>query len=66
MNKIEKIKNIQELKQELLRISQTDECRNTRLMALALVYLLSELCPTDRTTGHVTERAWGNPDAKSS
>jgi len=58
---VEKIKNIQELKQELLRISQTDECRNTRLMALALTYLLSELCPKDRTTDHVTKRAWSNP-----
>jgi hypothetical protein len=63
---VEKIKNVQELKQELLRISQTDECRNTRLMALALTYLLSELCPTDRTTTHVTQRAWENQDAKSS
>jgi hypothetical protein len=58
---VEKIKNVQELKQELLRISQTDECRNTRLMALALVYLLSELCGIDRTTQHVTERAWKDP-----
>jgi len=59
---VEKIKNVQELKQELLRISQVNECRNTRLMALALVYLLSELCGTDRTTSHVIERAWENPN----
>jgi hypothetical protein len=59
---VEKIKDIQELKQELLRISQTDEERNTRLMALALTYLLSELCPTDRTTKHVDKRAWENQD----
>ena len=54
----EKIKNVQELKQELLRISETDECRNARLMALALAFLLSELCGTDRTKKHVVERAW--------
>jgi hypothetical protein len=60
----EKIKNVQELKQELLRISQTDECRNTRLMALALVYLLSEMCPTNRSSKHVIERAWENQDGK--
>jgi hypothetical protein len=61
---VEKIKNIQELKIELLRISQTDECRNTRIMALALVYLLSELCPLDRSTEHIVERAWGNKHGK--
>lgn len=59
---IEKIKNIQELKQELLRISQTDECRNTRIMALALAYILNELCPSNRSTKHVTNRAYGNGD----
>jgi hypothetical protein len=58
---VEKIKNVQELKQELLRISQTDENRNTRLFALALTYILSEICPKDRTTNHVIERAWSNP-----
>lgn len=57
---VEKIKSVQELKIELFRISQTDECRNTRLMALALVYLLSEICGTDRTTEHVVERMWEN------
>jgi hypothetical protein len=61
----EKIKNVQELKQELLRISELDENRNTRLMALALVFLLSELCPTDRTTKHVVKRAWENQDAET-
>jgi hypothetical protein len=60
----EKIKNIQELKIELLRIAATDECRNTRLFALALTYLLSEICGTDRTTSHVVERAWGNDEEK--
>jgi hypothetical protein len=58
----EKIKNIQELKIELLHIAATDECRNTRLFALALTYLLSEICGTDRTTSHVVERAWGNDE----
>jgi hypothetical protein len=56
----EKIKNIQELKQELLRISKCSEERDNRLMALALAYLLSEICPTDRTTNHVVKRAWEN------
>ena len=54
------IKNVQELKQELLRISETDEQRNTRLFALALTYLLSELCPPDRSTKHVIQHAWRN------
>ena len=58
--KNENIKNVQELKQELLRISETDEERNTRLFALALTYLLSELCPHDRSTKHVIQNAWRN------
>lgn len=53
----EKIRNVQELKQELLRIAKTDDIQNTRLFALALVYLLSEMCPPDRTTKHVVERS---------
>lgn len=55
---MEHIKNVQELKQELLRIAKTDEERNTRLMALALAYLLSELCPHDRSTQHVTNNSY--------
>ena len=55
---VEKIKNVAELKIELLRIAKTDESRNTRLFALALSYLLNDACPTDRTTTHVTNRAW--------
>lgn len=56
---MEDIRTVRELRQELLRISETDEVRNTRLMALALVVLLSELTPEDRTIEHVKERAYG-------
>lgn len=54
---VEKIKNVQELKIELLRISKTDESRNTRLFALALAYLLGDLVPDSRSTAHVEDEA---------
>ena len=57
-NKYDGIKNVQGLKQELLRIANCDEQRNVRLFALALAYLLNELCPHDRTTSHVEREAW--------
>lgn len=54
----DRVRNVQNLKQELLRIAETDEVRNTRIFALSLAYLLNEHVPHDRTTDHVVEEAW--------
>lgn len=55
----EHIENVKELEQELLRISKTDEVRNTRLFALALATLLNEMVAQDRTMDRVEKRAYG-------
>ena len=55
----EKIQSVRELEQELIRISKTDEVRNTRLFALALATLLNEVVPQDRTIDRVEQRAYG-------
>lgn len=56
------IRNRNELIQELIRIYETDEVRNTRLFALALAYIIGELCPPDRSTKRVMNRAYSKDD----
>lgn len=43
------IKNRTELLRELIRISETDEQRNIRIIALSLAYIINDVCPKDRT-----------------
>jgi hypothetical protein len=54
------LKNRTELLRELLRIAELDECRNSRIFALALAYIICDICPNDRTTNHIEKRSFGD------
>ena len=54
-----KIKNKTELLRELMRITDVEEQRTTRIFALALAYIVCDICPKDRSTNHVEEASYG-------
>jgi len=55
------IKNRTMLLRELVRISETDERRTTRIFALTLAYIIADICPADRSTGYIVKRSHGDP-----
>jgi len=56
---VDKIKNKTSLLRELMRIAEVAERRNTRIFALALAYIITDICPDNRTTGYVEEKSHG-------
>jgi len=45
------------LLRELIRIAETDECRNTRIIALALAFIVNDIVPDGRTTERVVKHS---------